>query len=208
MDYISELQQYNVSRETISDLEKYVELLTEWNNKMNLVSRKSLPEVWTRHVLDSGQLIGFLPQTVANIVDLGSGAGFPGLVLAILLKQKSPQTKLILIESISKKTMFLNTVCQRLQLKNVIVKNERIENCVFKNVDVITARALASLSLLCKYAHCVADEKTKMLFLKGKNYVQEIAESEKYWQYELSTYQNKYCSDGVILELSNLRKRK
>lgn len=206
MDIDFELQQYNVSRETIRRIKQFVELLRDWNSKMNLVSKNSMDSVWERHVLDSLQLAEYLPQDTLQLVDIGSGAGFPGVVLAIVMAEKFPAAKVTLVESITKKTVYLKDVCTKLGLQNVQIENNRVENIVFKAVDVITARAVASLEILCGYAFKMSQKKTKMLFLKGRTYAEENAAAAEKWKYDLRIYPNKYSEDGVIMELQNLRK--
>lgn len=208
MNVKDELQKYNVSRETQERFEEFIAILTEWNAKMNLVSKNSLPDVWCRHVFDSLQLAEYLPNNFKNLVDIGSGAGFPGVVLAIYLLEKNPSAKVCLVESIGKKAQYLQDVCTRLKLKNTKVINNRVENEKFVGTDVITARAVAALSVLCGYAYNIGSKNTKMLLLKGKSYQEEISAADKDWQYDLKTYPNRYSDDGVVLELCNLRKRK
>ena len=208
MDTEKEVAAYNVSRETFLKLCEFSNILTEWNQKMNLVSKNTISDLWPRHILDSLQLIKYMPQNVQTLVDIGSGAGFPGVILAIALQELQPQAKVYLIESIHKKTVYLNDVCYRLGLHNVKVINERVENTVFKSVDVITARAVAALNVLFSYAHTLGNENTQMLLLKGKTYEQEEAEAQKYWQYSKICYANAYSDDGVIMQISRLRKRR
>ncbi|MBP5215713.1 MAG: 16S rRNA (guanine(527)-N(7))-methyltransferase RsmG [Alphaproteobacteria bacterium] len=203
-----ELQKYDVSRETMQKLQDFVSILTDWNEKMNLVSKNSLSEVWARHVFDSLQLVKYLPEKIEKLVDIGSGAGFPGVVLAVYLAEKSPETKVILVESITKKANYLLSVCSELGLKNVKVINNRIENEKFDGVDVITARAVASLKILCEYAYKTGLNRTNLLFLKGKSYKEELEEAAKFWSFKQDIYQNNYSDDGVILKLADLRKRK
>lgn len=208
MNIENELKQYNVSRETFQKLQDFVALLQEWNAKMNLVSKNSLEDVWQRHVLDSVQLIKYLPSDINCLVDIGSGAGFPGVMLAILMQEKLPAAKVILVESITKKTVYLKDVCTKLGLTNTTVENNRIENISIKNVDVITARAVAALDVLCSYAFDLATKNTRMLLLKGRSYADEVTAAEQKWKFNLQVYPNLYSSDGVVLELSNLRKIK
>lgn len=208
MDIKNEINAYNVSRETFEKISAFVALLTEWNNKMNLVSKNAIAEIWPRHVLDSMQLINYIPQNIKTLVDIGSGSGFPGIVLAILLQEFQPQAKVILVESIAKKTVYLKDVCDKLGLNNVEVLNSRVENAVFKNVSVITARAVAALDILCGYASKIGNPETEVLLLKGKTYRQEDIEAQKKWRYTLEVYPNKYSTDGVVLKLSNLRNKK
>jgi 16S rRNA (guanine527-N7)-methyltransferase len=203
-----ELQKCDVSRETMQKLQDFVSILTEWNEKMNLVSKNSLSEVWSRHVFDSLQLVKYLPEKIEKLVDIGSGAGFPGVVLAVYLAEKSPETKVFLVESITKKANYLLSVCSELGLKNVKVINNRIENEKFDGVDVITARAVASLKILCEYAYKAGSSKTNLLFLKGKSYKEELEEAAKFWSFKQDIYQNNYSDGGVILKLADLRKRK
>ena len=110
---------YNVSRETYGLLESYVALLCEWQKKFNLVSKNSLPHVWERHIADSAQLFKYITEDVKNVYDFGSGAGFPAMVLAIIAKEKRPDIKFKLVESITKKTLYLNAVKSSLGLDNV-----------------------------------------------------------------------------------------
>lgn len=208
MNIENELQQYNVSRETIQKLKDFVALLQEWNAKMNLVSKNSLEDVWQRHILDSLQLVRYLPQNFRFLVDIGSGAGFPGVVLAIVLQEKFPTAKVVLVESITKKTVYLKDVCAKLNLTNTVVENSRIENISINDVDVITARAVAALDVLCSYAFDLATKNTQMLFLKGRSYAEEVANAQQKWKFNLKVNPNLYSSDGVVLELSNLRKNK
>ncbi len=208
MDIDSELQKYDVSRETIEKLEAFAALLREWNAKMNLVSKNSLEDVWIRHILDSLQIIRYIPKTTETLLDIGSGAGFPAVVLAIVMQEKLPTAHSILVESITKKTVYLNDVCIKLGLKNVHIENNRVENLRLKNINVITARAVAALDVLCDYAGGLGNKNTKCLFLKGRTYQEELQKACEKWHFDCITHQNIYCDDGVLLEISNLRKRR
>ena len=182
MDIEKELSLYDVSRETQQKLADFVALLQSWNTKMNLVSRNSMEDVWQRHVLDSLQLIKYFPQNVRTYLDIGSGAGFPGIVLAIALSEKQPQARVVLVESITKKTVYLKDVCAQFGLVNTIVENSRVENISLPDIDVITARAVASLDVLCAYSAKLAHKNTTMLFLKGKSYEQELEAAQLKWR--------------------------
>lgn len=194
----------------VQKLQAFVALLTEWNAKMNLVSKNSLAEVWMRHVLDSAQLVAYLPPEMRRLTDIGSGAGFPALVLAILLQALQSSAEVVLIESIGKKATYLREAASRLDLPNVRVINARVENTVFKDVaaDVITARAVAALDVLCGYALKISGRQTRALFLKGQSYAAELSEAQKHWQFASRTYPNKYSTDGVIIQLWNIRNKK
>lgn len=208
MDIKSELQQYNVSRETAEKLSVFVDLLKEWNTKMNLVSKNSLEDIWTRHVLDSLQLIRYIPDTTEILLDIGSGAGFPAIVLAITMQEKMPNAKWILAESITKKTVYLNDVCAKLGLKNVRIENTRVENLKLNKVDIVTARAVASLDVLFGYVYGLGKKSGKYLFPKGKTYQEEMLSAGQKWLFDCNVHPNAYSEEGVILEINNLRKRK
>lgn len=208
MDIAEEIKKAGITASEYTKLQQFVAILEEWNGKMNLVSKNSFAEVWPRHILDSAQLINYIPTKAKYLVDIGSGAGFPGIVLAILLQERNPLAKVTLIESITKKTVYLKDVCERLALHNVEIINNRVENTVFKAVDVITARAVAALDVLCAYAKHIGQPQTKMLFLKGQKWGEEDELASQHWNYELTVYPNKQCLDAVVLELTNLRKKK
>src|SRR5580765_6173153 len=137
-----------VSRETLAHLEGYVELLREWNSQHNLVSAGSLADVWRRHVWDCAQLARYVPAQARSLVDLGAGAGFPGLILAELLRDKVQVT---LLEATGKKARFLEAAASAMAL-DVTVRNLRIEDVPPVKFDVITARAMAPLPKLLSYA--------------------------------------------------------
>lgn len=192
--------QAGVSRETLARLETYVALLRDWNTRHNLVSDKSLEDVWRRHVLDSAQLAPLVPEKAKTIADLGSGAGFPGLVLAALLHGRAAVT---LIESTRKKCDFLNAAATRMALP-VTVVNARIEAGGQGRFDVVTARALAPLDTLLGYAQQISDRRTVCLFLKGQSLAVELTEARKSWR--MKTLQHPSATDpsGVILEVREL----
>ena len=208
MNISEEILSYGLSLETFAKLKKFAGVLVDWNAKMNLVSKNSMNDLWARHILDSLQLLSYLPNCVNTIVDIGSGAGFPAVVLAVAMAEKMPQTKLVLVESITKKTVYLNDVVQKLGLKNVQIINSRVENTVFKDVDVITARAVAALDVLLSYQDKIGSDKTFGLYLKGKSYGQEIENALKNWNFACDVASNKYNDDGVVLKISDVRRKK
>lgn len=202
------MKKYDVSRETYQNLATMVEMLRQWQEKFNLVSRNSLPEVWSRHIADSAGLFKYLPDEVDSVYDIGSGAGFPGLVLAIMAKEKRPGTKFVLIESIAKKTLYLNAVKEALNLNNVKVINARAEDLPLPPADVITARAVASLDKLLNCVFKLTTRQTKLILPKGKTYQEELYEALKKWNFKMSVQKNEESTDGVILLLENLRRKK
>ena len=124
------------------------------------------------------------------------------------IEPKNEPIPVVIPESITKKTVYLNDVCSRLNLDNTAIINERVENLNLKNIDVITARAVASLNVLCGYAARIGDKKTSLLLLKGKTFEKEETEAEKHWSYEKQIFTNQYCADGVIVRIKNLREHK
>lgn len=202
------IEKYNVSRETYLKLERYVVLLNEWQKKFNLVSKSSLEYVWSRHIADSAQLFKFVSDDVNVIYDFGSGAGFPALVMAVIAQEKRPEISFKLVESIRKKTLYLNAVKDDLVLNNVEIINDRVENLRLKTADMITARAMTSLNNLLEYAFLFSDKKTKMLFPKGQSYNEELELAKKNWNFKINIYKNEICDNGVVLLLENLRRKK
>lgn len=197
------MEKYNVSRETFLKFKTYEASLHEWQNKFNLVSNASLENAWQRHFEDSVQLFKFIPTSARTILDFGSGAGFPALVLAIMAQEKLPQLKVKLIESIKKKTLYLNTVKELCQL-NVDVVNDRIENLPAQKVDVITSRAMCNLNDLLKYSLRFTTKQTLMIFPKGRSYQEELDEARRNWKFDCRIEKNEVSDDGVILLINHL----
>ena len=190
----------NVSRETLGHLKVYVDLLKEWNAKHNLVSDNSLADVWRRHIWDSAQLIQYVPPATKTLVDLGSGAGFPGLVLAELLRGKAQVT---LYESTGKKAEFLKAAASRMGVM-VQVRNGRAENAPQQSFDVVTARAVAPLAKLLGYAQHFWGKDTIGLFLKGQNVVSELTEAHISWKMTVREHVSLTSPSGVIVEIGKL----
>ena len=190
----------NVSRETLARLKTYVGLLQDWNARHNLVSDRSLEDVWRRHVWDSAQLMAFIPPKAQTLVDLGSGAGFPALVLAELLRDR---VRVVLYESVAKKCAFLATVADRLGL-NAEIRNSRIEEASREPFDVVTARACAPLPKLLAYAQHFTAKSTVCLLLKGQNIEAELTDTHKSWRMKVQRHQSLTDSSGVILEIREL----
>ncbi len=190
-----------VSRETLARLKAYVGLLTDWNARHNLVSARSLDDVWRRHVWDSAQLAAYVPAQTKTVADLGSGAGFPGLVLAELLRGRATVT---LYEATRKKAEFLKAAAERMDLA-VTVQNVRIEAGPQPVVDLVTARALAPLDKLLGYAQQMADKRTVCLFLKGQSLAVELTEARKSWRMKALQHLSATDPSGVILEVRELR---
>jgi len=194
----------NVSRETLARLKAFVDILADWNARHNLVSAQSLADVWRRHILDSAQLFDLIPEEAASLADLGSGAGFPGLILAILLQEKRPAFRVVLYEATRKKCEFLEAAAARTGA-TVEVRNARIEEAKCEAFDVVTARALAPLDKLLDYAHAFQGSKTLNLFLKGQSVGAELTFAHKSWRMALTQRPSRSDPSGVILAIRELR---
>ncbi len=174
-----------VSRETRAKLELYVGLLVRWQKIKNLIGPQTLPVIWTRHIADSAQVAAFVPETARIFVDIGSGAGFPGLVLAVMLSDR-PGFQAHLIESNGRKAAFLREVARALALP-VSIHDVRVEDArprLPEVIDVLTARALAPLSDLLVMQQKLTQNPCRMLFLKGQDIDAELTEAAKYWNIE------------------------
>ncbi|MGB8363267.1 MAG: 16S rRNA (guanine(527)-N(7))-methyltransferase RsmG [Rhizomicrobium sp.] len=192
-----------VSRETLARLKLFVGLLTDWNVRMNLVSANSLQEVWRRHVWDSAQLLPFIHEDARSLVDLGSGAGFPGLVLAVMLAER-PDFRTVLYESIAKKCRFLEEVAHRVGVAAEI-RNARIEDATPEPFDLVTARACAPLTQLLSYAYVFQGKNTQCLFLKGRSVGAELVEANKSWTMVVEQHRSRSDPSGMILAIRELR---
>ena len=184
-----------VSRETMERLQIYADVLKDWNSRMNLVARSTLEEVWHRHMLDSAQLFPLIPKETKVLVDLGSGAGFPGLVLAIM---GVPEVHLI--ESTGKKASFLRAVAEETAV-SVKIHNNRIEAVKPFIADVITARALAPLDKLLGYAQPFSGVDTRHFYLKGQHVGDELTDAHKIWNMKVDRQPSSTDPRGSVLSV-------
>jgi len=190
----------------MADLGAYLDLLTLWNGRMNLVGPSALAEFWLRHAYDSAQLLALAPK--ARVwADLGAGAGFPGLVLAILLKGETGGAKVHLVESMLKRCNFLCEVANQLDLP-VEIHNRRAEDMQIGGVEVVTARACAPLQRLLGFAWPLLGasfrEATIGLFLKGENVEQELTEARQTWDFHVERIDSRSDPSGQILRIERL----
>jgi 16S rRNA (guanine527-N7)-methyltransferase len=195
----------HVSRETVDNLCGFEELFRKWSKAINLASPSTLDQLWERHVVDSAQLFDMAPNA-ENWLDLGSGGGFPGVVLAILLKER-PGGRIDLVESNGKKAAFLRTAIGQFSAPGT-VHAARIDAVWTKirNPQIITARALASLSELFVLAEPWLTTGATALFQKGRDYRREIEESRYAWKFDLLERASVVDKDSVVLQVSNLRR--
>ncbi|MBV8738413.1 MAG: 16S rRNA (guanine(527)-N(7))-methyltransferase RsmG [Alphaproteobacteria bacterium] len=187
-----------VSRETLARLEAYAALLTRWSARINLIGRDTLADLWQRHMLDSAQLLPLVPDGAQSLIDLGSGAGFPGLVLAILGVRGVE-----LVEADSRKAAFLREAA-RISEADVAIRACRIAAVPQHAVDVITARALAPLDRLLDLAWPFIAPATICLFPKGERAEQELTVARKRWTMSVSMQASIADPRGVVLHLSEI----
>ena len=204
MKHINLLPGLNVSRETFLRLKEYEKLLFKWNAKINLVSRSTLDNFWNRHVLDSAQFLSSVGEKAGKWVDLGSGGGLPGLVVAILSDEVELVNKLFLVEADVRKAVFLKTVCRELGLK-VEVYNNRIEELPPMSANIVSARALAPLKTLCLYAKNHLEKGGVAVFAKGENWKAELVEAQKKWIFSYEAVKSTLHEGSVVLVLRGIK---
>jgi len=190
--------QVPVSRETLDRLTLYTELLGKWTRKINLVAPQSMADVWRRHILDSAQLFRLLPRETGTLVDLGSGAGLPGLVLAIL---GVPDVHLV--ESDLRKAAFLQEAARQTGTK-ITIHAKRIEAAPAIQADIVTARALARLAILLEHAQKFLKPSGACYFLKGALLADELTEARESWHMEVSEFPSLSDASGVIVKLESI----
>lgn len=198
MDKSEILNHYNVSRETLSKFEEYGQLLTKWQRALNIVSRGTIDDFWSRHLLDSLQLMKYIPEE-SRILDVGSGGGFPGMVLAM-----SGLFDVTCVDSDTKKTIFLEEVA-RITGTHVTIMNYRIEN-ITEHFDVITARGFSSLDNLIDIVYRLSA--SQGVFLKGKKIKEEIESAQKKYDFKSDIFGSETSDDGNIIVVKSVEKKK
>jgi len=195
----------NVSRETIEKLSIFRDFLLDQNQKINLISKSQIDKIWMRHIHDSLRIKELITIfETADILDIGSGGGFPAIPLAIVTRRLG--LKYTLVESIKKKSIFLGSACKLLELPNVSIINNRLENLKKMKFDIITCRALAKLTKIFNYSHHLTKQNTIFLLHKGINIVEEINEATKCWFFEYDLIENKLEKNSFIIKIYNLKK--
>jgi 16S rRNA (guanine527-N7)-methyltransferase len=194
------LSEQNVSRETFLRLEQYVNLLLKWNESINLVSPNTIGHLWSRHILDSAQLLKYV-DLEKIIVDVGSGGGLPGLVLAILGAKN-----MHLVDKDTRKCVFLQ---QAIKYSQNLVK---VHNCLFDdiniaNIDIIIARAFSNIAKLLAIINKKINKNTELLLLKGQKWQEEIKTAMIEWDFEYSYYPSITDNYGVIIRLTNISQK-
>ena len=196
-----------VSRETITSLKKYEEILVKANKNLNLIGKSTINQIWLRHFLDSAQVIDFVDKNDKSLVDLGSGAGFPGVVLAIAAKDRKFNTKIKLIEKSIKKAKFLkelvNNICPEVEVinENVFVNSKKLSG------DIFVARAFKPLKKILELMHNSAENWKKIIIFLGKTGKNELHQASKIWDMEYKQRISVTSNDSLILEISKLKKK-
>ena len=195
---------FHVKHEALDDLQAFYRVLAAQNEVMNLVGPATLPDFWSRHVLDSAQLMNHRPDA-RTWADLGAGAGFPGVVLAILLKHsEGPKPSVYLIDSLAKRCRFLQALVDDLRLPAVVI-NDRAEN-VDVLVDVVTARAVAPMTKLLGFAEGYIRKGADAWFLKGENVESELKDAGKVWKFDVETSESISDPRGRVIHIRRLRR--
>jgi 16S rRNA (guanine527-N7)-methyltransferase len=204
-NFITEFaSEFNVSRETIDDFLKYEELLLKWSKQINLISLKTKDDIWLRHFTNSARLYKLVDKSDMAITDFGTGAGFPGLVLAILDKDKSIKREIRLIDENYKRIAFLGEVARSLKLKLDIICS-RVEDVMAVENSIVTARAFAPLDKLLNLSYTYAQVGARLLFLKGKDVKNEIEIARIKWEFDFIIYNLDDETGSCILEILNLK---
>lgn len=201
---LSVLSTVDVSRETVERLHEFERLVHKWNPVINLVSKSSLTEVWQRHILDSAQLFPHIPKWGERCVDLGSGGGFPAIVLAVISAELSPMLHFTLVESDQRKAAFLREAARLLDLK-VAVQAVRIDVLAPMDADVLSARALSPLANLLESAKYHLSKEGLCLFSKGENYMREIDAAHTLFKFDCEVVPSLTDPKGVILKIHGIR---
>jgi 16S rRNA (guanine527-N7)-methyltransferase len=193
-----------VSRETFERLELYAQLLVKWQGAINLVSPATLSQLWLRHMLDSAQVFDHAPDTATRWIDFGSGGGFPGLVCAAMAAEKRPDLQITLVESDLRKGAFLRETARQMGITAGVL-TRRVEDARPSSSDIVSARALAPLATLCRYALPHLAPGGICLFQKGARHADELETARKDWQMNVTTIPSVTDPDAVLLKLENLR---
>jgi len=211
MDRYIQIDTFNrfsrVSRETITSLNTYETMLIDANKSLNLIGNSTIDKIWNRHFLDSAQVIDFIDKNDNTLVDLGSGAGFPGLVLAITLKDRKIPLKIKLIEKSPKKVKFLRDLINILQLDVDVINRNVLEDSKKLLEDVFVARAFKPLKIILQLIHNKAKNWKKIFIFLGKTGKSELLQASKSWEIEYKQRVSITSDDSTIIEINRLKKK-
>ena len=199
-DRAAVIDRLGVSRETAARLDAYVGMLAKWSPALNLVSRNTLESVWVRHIEDSAQIFRLAPPHARTWLDLGSGAGLPGLIVSALARDHRPGLSVTLVEADARKVAFLQAAARAMEV-NPAIENARIENAILPSADVVSARALAPLDKLLDLAAPHLADGGLCLFHKGASAASELTDAALRWHTRVKTHRSVTDPSAVILEI-------
>ena len=196
-----------VSRETITSLKKYEKCLIESNKTLNLVGKSTINDVWIRHFLDSSQVIDFIDKNLKSVIDIGSGAGFPGLIVAILAKDRKIPIKVNLIEKSKKKALFLKRVINDLKLDAHVLNLNVFELTDKIQTDLIIARAFKPLKTILLLLDQKVENWKKIFLFLGKTGQNELLQASKIWDIRYKQRRSVTSRDSIVIEINRLKKK-
>ena len=196
-------KKFNVSRETIEKLKIYHKFLIEKNKTLNLIGKNTENSIFSRHFKDSAQIYDLLDKNI-DIIDIGTGAGFPGIIVKILMENNNLIGNITLIEKSTKKSQFLEDLCIKLDLK-VKIENKRLENYNFSKISTVISRAFKSTLKTIDILYRNKEKIKELVLLKGKTYQQEIDEAKKKYTFELEKFRSITSDDSSIVKITNIK---
>ena len=196
-----------VSRETITSLVKYENCLIKSNKALNLIGKSTINEIWLRHFLDSSQVIDFIDKNTGSLIDLGSGAGFPGLIIAILAKDRKINLKVKLIEKSPKKASFLREIVNYLNLNVEVLNINALTHAKKLEADLIVARAFKPLKIILQFLGKNTKNWKKVILFLGKTGQDELLQASKSWDIKYKQRMSVTSSDSVVIEINKLKKK-
>ena len=196
-----------VSRETITSLVKYENYLIKSNKTLNLIGKSTINEIWLRHFLDSSQVIDFIDKNTSNLIDLGSGAGFPGLIIAILAKDRKIRLEVKLIEKSPKKASFLREIVNYLNLNVEVLNINALTYAKKLEADIIVARAFKPLKIILQLLDKNTENWKKVFLFLGKTGQDELLQASKNWHIKYKQRMSITSNDSVVIEINKLTKK-
>ena len=207
-DQIDTFSRYTqVSRETLNSLIKFEKLLIKTNNTLNLIGKSTIDNIWQRHFLDSVQVIDFIDKSDKMLVDIGSGAGFPGLILSIVLKDRNFPTKVTLVEKSPKKTKFLKNIVNEFKLNAEVINGNIFDDSKKIVGDVFAARAFKPLKIILQLMHNKGNNWKKIFIFLGKTGKKELIQASKFWDIEYKQSVSVTHNDSLIIEINRIKKK-
>jgi 16S rRNA (guanine527-N7)-methyltransferase len=202
-DDVQLLKGTSVSRETDARLHALADLVIKWTSRINLISSSSVSDIWVRHVIDSAQLYAMAPAKWKSWADVGSGGGFPGMVIAVIAAELNPDGRVTLIESDQRKSVFLRTAIRELGIETTVVAG-RIESMAPLGADVLSARALGVLADLLPIAHRHLAPNGQAIFPKGRKADDEVKLARTAWQFDIASQPSSTDPDAQVLMIKNI----